>query len=379
MSVNILTAAELGVFVGLSIKLKLQTLSEACDMAAALSESNCAAYFSSYGEIETPCSADDIEREAIRALALPTGIGLQGHFGSVLYNCVDQSGNLFFGNMRLDRGTEPPAAIMQTVELWRGIEKACRKHQEQEAARIRRQAEDDESFADVGPLPVMTADELRAEMTARGAKRLIVAQFNVDTSDLQSDYHGNRSVRHVIIGFGTGSRESFPQMRKAAAMFPPTADYAPGFDVWTVSAYKSTPDAHGRVDRETLRDDHYNCLQFSTKAQAEEYVRNLIETAPECQPGYSGCIGFPTFAKEFGIDYRCESLENRENYSMGGGNYLGRSRYSGWQVYQTTYFSNDFEFFDAPPPVMKKTSKPKAARTPAAPVVTLADHYAANV
>jgi hypothetical protein len=40
-----------------------------------------------------------------------------------------------------------------------------------------------------------------------------------------------------------------------------------------------------------------------------------------------------------------ESIEHRENYSMGGGNYLGDSRYGGWTVYSTTYTPASIEAF----------------------------------
>ena len=65
-----------------------------------------------------------------------------------------------------------------------------------------------------------------------------------------------------------------------------------------------------------------------------EYVENLIATAPECQPGYTGVVGFPHHAKHYGVEYHVESVEHRENYSMGGGNYLkaGCKDSSGWKV-----------------------------------------------
>lgn len=372
MSVSYLTASELGVFAGIAVKLKLQTLAEACEMCAALSESNCAALFTQYGDIQTANSADEIEAEALRALASPTG--LQAHWGPVVYNCIDNEGGLHVGQMRIDSAESAPEAITATVDDWKRIEDACRKYHDDEAARLKRQAEDDEAYTEVGPLPVLSLEEFREEMTRRGATRLIVAQFNVNESDSYTDYYGGRSARRVVIGFGTGSRESFVQMRKAAALFPPTADYAPGCDEWTVNAPRSAPDQHGYAERVPLRDDQGDRMTFSTKEAAEKYVAGLLASAPDQRAGYCGALDFLVYAREHGADYRCESLEHRENYSMGGGNYLGRGRYSGWKVYQTTQVSAG-EFFDAP-----QVKKPRtAARVTAAPTPTIADQYAANV
>lgn len=93
-----------------------------------------------------------------------------------------------------------------------------------------------------------------------GAKALIVAEYRVDNSDTQTDYFDSRTVRTVAIGFRTGSHEDFRQLRAAAAQFAETAHMA---------------------SDETLQ----------AWAQAN---------------------GFRVW----------DSLEHRDNYSMGAGNYL---------------------------------------------------------
>lgn len=107
-----------------------------------------------------------------------------------------------------------------------------------------------------------------------GAKALIYAEYHEDTSDLMTDYHGSRTTRTVAIGFRTGSREDFRQLRAAAAAFPETAHMA---------------------SDETL-------------AEWEQANRERV--------------------------YR--RLEHRENYSMGGGNFLSDHNSSdsgsGWVV-----------------------------------------------
>jgi predicted RNA methylase len=61
-----------------------------------------------------------------------------------------------------------------------------------------------------------------------GAKALIYAEYQVDTSDPMSDYHGNRTARTVALGFRTSAREDFRALRAAAAAFPETAHLAEG-------------------------------------------------------------------------------------------------------------------------------------------------------
>lgn len=52
------------------------------------------------------------------------------------------------------------------------------------------------------------------------AEAAIVAEYHVDTSDLMSDYHANKTERIVVIGWRSGSREDFKQLQAAAVRFP---------------------------------------------------------------------------------------------------------------------------------------------------------------
>jgi hypothetical protein len=51
------------------------------------------------------------------------------------------------------------------------------------------------------------------------AHALIVAEDRENTSDLCSDYHGHKTVRRVAIGWRSGAREDFRQLRAAAVAF----------------------------------------------------------------------------------------------------------------------------------------------------------------
>jgi hypothetical protein len=66
---------------------------------------------------------------------------------------------------------------------------------------------------------------LLEQVTAKApswAKALIVAEYNVDKSEPQTDYFANASTRRVAIGWRSGSREDFRQLRAAAAQFSET-------------------------------------------------------------------------------------------------------------------------------------------------------------
>jgi hypothetical protein len=224
-----------------------------------------------------------------------------------------------------------PEEIMDALDY----AKACEAKREQDARdqAARDAAELAEAMAAEGTI-YLTADEIAARGKARGAKRVIWAEVNENDSDLTTDYHNHKTTRRLVIGFATASRESFPALRKAAAMFPPTSHLAPGCDRWTVSAYRETPDSNRYQEKEELRDEQYKRAKFPTKAAAESFVANLIVTSPECQPGYVGCVGFAYFAQAYGVEYFYESFEHRENYSMGGGNFLkdGHDDADGWRV-----------------------------------------------
>lgn len=58
------------------------------------------------------------------------------------------------------------------------------------------------------------------------AKAVIVAELRQDESDHMTDYFAYRTVRTVILGFSSHTRDLFSEMRKHAANFPETAHLA---------------------------------------------------------------------------------------------------------------------------------------------------------
>ena len=62
------------------------------------------------------------------------------------------------------------------------------------------------------------------------AKAVIVAEYHVDRSDSQSDHFASEITRSVALAFSKSSRRMFPELRKAAALFPETAHMATNSD-----------------------------------------------------------------------------------------------------------------------------------------------------
>lgn len=58
------------------------------------------------------------------------------------------------------------------------------------------------------------------------AKAAIVAELDQDDSDSMTDYFNHKTLRTVVIGWSKHGRDLFPELRKAAATFPETADLA---------------------------------------------------------------------------------------------------------------------------------------------------------
>lgn len=64
------------------------------------------------------------------------------------------------------------------------------------------------------------------QILPHGAKAIIVARLKQDDSDPMTDYFASHTVRTVIIGISTHTRDLFSEMRKCAAHFPHTSHLA---------------------------------------------------------------------------------------------------------------------------------------------------------
>ena len=314
MSVAALTAREFAFPIAIAVRNGFATFPDMLELSARMAEANQAAYYAQYGElypIETP---EEIEREALTLLADKAN-PLTGHWGGIAYNAVTNNGETYFGFIPVTAQTQ------SDFDRYQSVEKRCQEWADNERRRIERKAEDDKAYSDVGPLPITPVADLPP------ADRYIVAEFGVNESDMMTDYYGGRTSRRVVIGFGTGKRESFKQLREAASLFPPTADMGIGRGRWT--AY--TVWDHDSTDAEAVEASQY-------RNGGQEYYKGRRARFEKC----------PTFETEAALDAwladnptgrgieweKCNTdPENRENYSMGGGNYLGWHRYGGWSVY----------------------------------------------
>ena len=175
------------------------------------------------------------------------------------------------------------------------------------------------------------------------AKACIVAEYETDQSDIQSDHFATRTETQVPLAWSRHTRDIFSEMRKAAGAFKPTQHLGPGCDVWTARVVLDVPApgyfvyngaAHHDGDRDHTSE--HEPRQFQTKAEAEAWISGLAPLAP--------CYYGDTL-----VHYRwhltCESIEHREKYSMGAGYYLkGSGGYTtGWTVSKVSYRLEDIE------------------------------------
>lgn len=275
---------------------------------------NAEALAAQYGDLVSPATREQIAEAAERLLAVDeTG----GGWPPLVYNCVSNDGRWFL-----------PESVAEVV---RRLEDQCRKIVDAEAERMARAERDAVAYDVVPRLESIGREGLQSALAAAGATRFLIAEFRVNESDGMTDYYGYRTVRTVVLGLSTLARDSFPQLRKAAAGFVPTAKYGPGrgrfFARVTLGA-----DCRGGCgwmyagDRSPWHRDS-EAGPFATRSQAEAHAA--------AHPIESTTVDGEPVPFVWKIDE--DSIEHRENYSMGGGNYLGESRYSGWTVRAVTW------------------------------------------
>lgn len=180
-----------------------------------------------------------------------------------------------------------------------------------------------------------------ARLIPRGATHAIEARCEEDQSDSMTDYWGSRTTATVIIGFSAHGRDLFPELRKAAATFEPTADLGPGMGRYTARVIITAPEvipggyyagrrSHWHSDLYVSPDgtQEHSGVPFVQRARASAWIYGRPEI-PQ--------ISFDGVLVSFGWDLEEHKIEHREKYSMGHGYYLaGEGQYSGWQVRKST-------------------------------------------
>lgn len=152
------------------------------------------------------------------------------------------------------------------------------------------------------------------------AKAVIIAEYREDHSDSMSDYWGSSVVLTVPLAWSKHRRDLFPEMRKAARAFKPTAHLGPDRSVFVVHVVGSA----GRG----FSFDHGEPVRFELARDAADFMKS--------QPKPRS-ITFDGITAEFKWCVREEPIEHREKWSMGGGYYLkaGDRHDTGWSVRKT--------------------------------------------
>lgn len=330
MSVAQLDCRNLGSFAAAAVRHGFAELAEVVELLATVAAANAAAMSEQYGEQIDQADAEEIEAAALDVLA--DRADADG-WPPLAYNCITNAGHDFLPEGAADR--------------LRFLEQECRRIRDREDRQAERAEKNAAAYDDVPRLATADAAAIRQAMADANADRVILATFRVDESDMQTDYFGHRNARHVVIGFGRGKRESFSQLRKAAAKFPPTRDYGPGLGRWYAAACLGADCIIGSGEHmyEGQRspwhyDDHAG--PFPTRAAAEAHAAGRPLEALSITPPDGSARVVP-------LVWRIteEKIEHRECYSMGGGNYLGDSRHGGWVVSSSAWVPDSAELFSA--------------------------------
>ncbi len=180
-------------------------------------------------------------------------------------------------NHRTDYRADPAAC----ADLYRrAVEAEAQRTEEHRRAEEERRAEE------------ARCEALWKEFTPAWAKGYLVAELRRNDSDIMTDYFSYSITEKVLLGFSKSDRNSFAEMRKAAATFPPTAHLA---------LKKPIADRDVSVPRSASADG-----------------TALPSSESECRTGRA--------TERYGV-------EHRENYTGGSGYYLGGpSSYSGWTI-----------------------------------------------
>jgi hypothetical protein len=322
MSVANLDTSNLASFAAAAVRLGLAQLADVAELLAAVADANAAALAAQYGDDVPTITKTDIASAALEIMADRAD---DRGWPPLLYNCVTNDGRLYLAD--------------DVAETVRGLERMVDSQRDADERRMARAEADAVAYDDVPQLRTTDAAAIRQAMADAGADRVIVAKFRVDESDGQTDYFGGRTSRQVVIGFGRGKRESFAQLRKAAAAFKPTADYGPGRGRWYASAVLGA-DCRGN-----------GCFMYAG-GRSPWHSENHAGPFPTCAAAEAYTAGKHLEAVNVdGVTVPIvwqiteEKIEHRENYSMGGGNYLGDSRYGGWTVSSSTYVPGFAELF----------------------------------
>jgi len=183
--------------------------------------------------------------------------------------------------------------------------------------------------------------EIASQKIPANCKALIVAEYNEDESDSQTDYFNHATTKLVILATSKHNRDLFSEMRKGAAVFDQTKHLGPGKNEYIQrvvfkTATQTSPffqvgqysPWHSEMDK-----PNGNQFIFSTEEEAKAHIKAKGEPESVTDNGLK---------LSFGWDIERRHIEHREKYSMGQGYYLkgGNGGHStGWQVNKMAHYS----------------------------------------
>jgi len=187
---------------------------------------------------------------------------------------------------------------------------------------------------------VEVSQEEFAQLVPPGAAAAIVARYDVDRSDPSTDFFQVRTVFEVVIGFSPHTRDTFSEMRKAAARFGQTQHLGPGKTVCRVRAVLTSDVREGSTVwwAGQFSPWHMHCepggdgrrYHFTTRQEAEDFIASSPPLIPYDVGGQVATAELRIFEESV----EQESVEHREKYAGGRGYYLkAEGTYaSGWSV-----------------------------------------------
>jgi len=187
------------------------------------------------------------------------------------------------------------------------------------------------------------------ELGFEGAEHIIVAEHEVDDSDVQTDYFSSHTSDTVLLARSEHGRDLFSELRKAALLIPETECYGTGRGLFHPCVRLDTdiPAENGPAYWKGLRSHWHheldapegNLLTFTRREEAEAYIQKAGPPRPIM---FNDC----KVKAEFSWQIVEDEIEHREKYSGGHGYYLGADRHSGWQVRKVSVGKDGSYFVD---------------------------------
>jgi len=276
------------------------------------------------------------------------------HTSRVSFNDLDNSG---YGGWQMEDEVLTQEQVNAVIAAH--TQKQIDEHQKREQARIeseRLQAEGKARFDSLKPA---------------WAKAAIVATYQIDDCDSMTDYFATKHGRSVFLGWSKHTKNLFSEMREAALNFEETKHLGPGCDVYKPLVLLADEvisngcaywkDSYSHWHSELHKDTHGNQIAFTTESEAQAHMEKMGQPHP---------VSFSGTTVNFVWEISKESIEHRDNHSMGRGMVLGAGNYrTGWIIRKRSFdwgLDSLYSIFSNPADVMlpKKEKKTEPTQEP---------------